>query len=113
MPSAEEVAAAVWRYNIAQLEGIGPAPASAWLQHTAVMGSRAANALSSDADKNGVDRLGDLWEQADRHHAELLAAILGQEPGKVDPAALAAAIPADIAEQVVEALGKRLTPPAA
>jgi hypothetical protein len=52
MPTPDEIARAVWTHSIAAREGVGPAPASAWLQHAAIHSGRASagtDALIRDA----------------------------------------------------------------
>ena len=50
MPSAQEIAEAVWSSQINAREGVGPAPARDFLQHAAVYATRAAG-LQSAVDK--------------------------------------------------------------
>lgn len=67
----EEANAVVWGRELSKVEGIGPSDLGGFVQHAAVMASRAA---------------------------------AGAGPATIDPAAIAAAIPKDLAKQVVDLL---------
>jgi hypothetical protein len=116
---------AVWASSLPDRPGPWPIDRLAGIDDkTGNLGHMVQRLLGDEAD--GVDRLGDLWEQADRHQQEVLEAV-GQAQGGLDVKAFGEALrpvlleavregmAADndaTAEEIVDRLADRLNKPA-
>jgi len=121
----DAVKRAVWASSLSDRPGPWPIDRLAGIDSkTGNLGHMVQRLLGDEAD--GVDRLGDLWEQSDRHQQEVLEAV-GQAQGGLDVEAFGDALrpvlleavregmAADndaTAEEIVDRLADRLNKPA-
>lgn len=113
MPTADEIAAAVWNYSLGAKDGYGPGPASVWVQDTrAQVGSNYLMLRGADPDHDNIWLLwAGLYGQGPLGNnnvilaavADIAAKLANLQTGGVDvqsiAAAVVAAVDADLAKR--------------